>query len=191
MRHQVTHNGLYRNSHAAMIALGLALAWSGSWPAEAPGKTIYSYIDDRGNPVYTDAPEMIPDRHKAGVKTHEQRSTDEEPMSVSQAVSRRLRGQIRDIRSAFPTFQSGVYGLTPHQSELATYGGLAVVVLLAMMYLGKSPFTRLLGLALLMILGVALPVLMYISDDGPAERMQKAATAAGQAQQERLQHASP
>jgi len=28
--------------------------------SEAQAVTIYSYIDDQGNPVYTDAPETIP-----------------------------------------------------------------------------------------------------------------------------------
>jgi hypothetical protein len=157
---------------------------------EAVAKTIYSYIDDRGNPVYTDAPETIPERYRAKVKTHEQRSEDESSVSVGQVIQRRLRTQIRDVRAAIPSFQTGIYGLTPRQSEIVTYAGTAAAVLLLMMYLGKSPFTRLLGLGLLMVLGIAVPVLMYVSDDGPADRMKKAATEAGQAQHDRLKQTS-
>ena len=146
------------------LLLGLAAAvpcWQG---CDVQAKTIYSYIDEQGNPVFTDAPETIPQRYRAKVKTHEQR-TDEQPVSLSQSVERRLRGQIRTIRSLLPTFRTGMYGLGPRQSEIVTYAGLATVVLLMMMYLAKGQFTRLLGLGLLVLLGFAVPVLLYVTDE--------------------------
>ena len=171
------------------LLLGLAVVmpcWQG---CDVHAKTIYSYIDEQGNPVFTDAPETIPQRYRAKVKMHEQR-TDEQPVSLSQSVERRLRGQIRTIRSFLPTFRTGIYGLGPRQSEIVTYAGLATVVLLMVMYLAKSQFTRLLGLGLLVLLGFAVPVLLYVTDDGPSDRLQKATAAAGQAQDERLKQAS-
>jgi hypothetical protein len=169
------------------LLIGLVAGVPGSWISDAGAKTIYSYLDDKGDLVYTDAPETIPERYRAKVKTHEQRMLDDAPASVSQLIQRRLRAQIRDVRSALPAFHTGIYGLTPRQSEILTYGGLAAIVLLLMMYIGKSPFTRLLGLALLMVLGIGLPVLMYIGDNGPLDRIQKHTAASRQTQQDRLQ----
>jgi hypothetical protein len=56
-----------------------------------------------------------------------------------------------------------------------------------MMYLSKSQLMRMLGFCLLIALGIGTPVLMYVSDGGPMDTMKTRATAAGQAQQDRLQ----
>ena len=45
----------------------------------------------------------------------------------------------------------------------------------------------LLGFCLLVVLGIGTPVLIYVSNDGPMDRMKKKAVASGQAQQDRLQ----
>jgi len=172
------------------LLIGLAFFSHSGWVPDAGAKTIYSYIDEHGNPVFTDTPDTIPERYKAKVRTHEQLDQEDAPASVSQSIERRLRGHIREVRSALPKFSGTIYGLTSRQSEIVTYAGAASIVLLLMTYVGKNPFTRLLGFGLLILLGIAVPVLIYISDDGPADRMQKAATAAGQAQQERLQQVS-
>lgn len=172
------------------LLMGLAPSLQGWWVSDADAKTIYSYIDEHGNPVYTDAPETVPERYRAKVKTHEQRNEDDVPVSVSQSIERRLRTQIHDARAILPTFHTAISGLTLRQSELVTYGGAAAAVLLLMIYFGKSLFTRMLGVGLLLLLGIAVPVLIYVSDDGPAERMKNAATEAGKAQQDRLQQVS-
>ena len=77
-------------------------------------------------------------------------------------------------------------GLTPEQSKIVTYAGVAAVVLLLMMYISKSPFIRLLGLCLLIGIGIGAPVLMYVGDNGPVDMMKNKAAAAGQAQRDRL-----
>ena len=166
---------------ASMAALGMLCV------SETGATTIYSYIDDQGNPVATDAPETIPEKYRAKVKTHERPAPSDQPASVSQSIERRLRTQLRDLKVALPSFHPTIEGLTPTQSEILTYAGGAAVVALLLVYVGKGPFTRLLGLALLMLLGIAVPVLMYVNDDGPLDHMRKKAASAGQAQQDRLQ----
>jgi hypothetical protein len=61
------------------------------------------------------------------------------------------------------------------------------VVLILVMYLSQSQLVRMLGFCLLIVVGIATPVLMYVNDGGPMDAMKKKATAAGQAQQDRLQ----
>ena len=140
--------------------------------------------------MFTDNPNAVPERYRAKVKTIEQPTDQDAAVPLSQSLQRRLRAHIRDLRSVMPAYHGSIYGLAPRQSEYITYGGVVAVVLLIIMYVGKSPYTRLLGFALLLLMGITLPVLIYVSDDGPAERLQKAATAVGQAQQERLQQVS-
>jgi len=178
--------GLLRVCLVSTLCAGAA----GVWAPDAAAKTVYTYIDEHGNPMFTDNPKAIPERYRAKVKTIEQPAAEEVPVSISQSIERHLRAYIRDVRAVMPAFQNGIYGLTPRQSEYVMYGGLLAVVLLIIMYLGKSPFTRLLGFALLLLTGIALPVLLYISDEGPADQLRKAATTAGQAQQDRLQQVS-
>ena len=68
---------------------------------------------------------------------------------------------------------------------------LAVAALLiAVMLLSKSQFLRLLSFCLLIVLGIGTPVLLYVSDGGPAEVMKNKASKVGQAQQDRLQQAA-
>jgi hypothetical protein len=55
-----------------------------------------------------------------------------------------------------------------------------------MMYLSKSQLIRMLGFGLLIVIGIGVPVLMYVSDGGPMDRMKQKSITAGQAQQDRL-----
>lgn len=156
---------------------------------EVGAVTIYSYIDDQGNPVYTDAPDTIPDKYRAKVKTHEQPNPVTKPLSLMQSVQQTVKTQAKNFGFKVPSFQIDMEGLNPAQSKILTYAGAAAVVLLLMMYLSKSQLVRLLGFCLLIVVGIGAPVLMYVSDGGPMDAMKKKAAAAGQAQQDRLQQA--
>jgi hypothetical protein len=154
-------------------------------PSAAQGVTIYSYIDDRGNPVYTDSPETIPEKYRARVKTHEQPGP--KPPGVMESVQQTVKDQVKHFGFTMPALNVHMDGLNDAQSRILTYAGGAAVVLLLMMYLSKSQFVRMLGFCLLIAIGIGAPVLMYVSDGGPMDVMKQNATAAGQAQQDRLQ----
>jgi hypothetical protein len=155
--------------------------------ADAGAVTIYSYIDDQGNPVYTDAPETIPEKYRPRVKTHVQPDPPVKPASIMDSVQQTVRDQAKKIRFTMPPLQFKMEGLNLAQSQILTYAGGAAFVLLVMMYLSKSQLMRMLGFCLLIALGIGTPVLMYVSDGGPMDTMKTRATAAGQAQQDRLQ----
>jgi len=156
--------------------------------------TIYSYIDDQGNPVYTDAPETIPEKYRAQVKMHEQPIPPTQSPSVLESAQNTVREQMRTIGISMPSLELGQIqfsALSSTQSRILTYAGGIALVLLVIMYLSKNHLTRLLGFFLLILLGIGTPVLMYVSEDGPMDSMKKKATEVGQAQHKRLQQVSP
>lgn len=162
----------------------------GQWGAVAArAATVYSYIDDQGNPVFTDSPETIPEKYRAKVKTHEQPDPVSKAPSRMQSVQQKITEQAKNYGWEMPSFQIDMAGLTPAQSKILTYAGAAAVVLLLMMYMSKSPFVRMLGFCLLIVIGIGAPVLIYVGDDGPMDAMKKKALVSGQTQQDRLQQA--
>jgi hypothetical protein len=160
----------------------------------ADAVTIYTYIDDQGNPVYTDAPETIPDKYRAKVKTHEQPAPSPQTPSVAGSVQNAVREQMQNVGFSMPSFELREIqfsALSSTQSRILTYAGGIALVLLVVMYLSKSNLARMLGFCLLILLGIGAPVLMYVSEDGPMDSMKKKAGEVDQAQHKRFQQASP
>lgn len=156
--------------------------------------TIYSYIDDQGNPVYTDAPETIPEKYRAKVKMHEQPAPPTQTPSVVGSVQNTVREQMQNVGFSMPSFKLGEIqfsALSSSQSRILTYAGGIALVLLVIMYLSKNNLTRMLGFCLLILLGIGAPVLMYVSEDGPMDLMKKKASEVDQAQHKRFQQAAP
>ena len=181
-------NQLQRDRRVAFLCLLVFATVMGlGYSTEVQALTMYSYIDDQGNLAYTDAPETIPEKYRARVKTHEQPNPVTKAPSVLQSIQQTVQEQTKSLGFTLPSFQINMEGLNPAQSKILTYAGGAAVVLTLMMFLSKSQLIRTLGLCLLLLIGIATPVLMYISDGGPMDAMKTKATATGQAQQDRLQ----
>ena len=170
------------------LLVGVLAVWH--WDAVgAYAVTVYSYIDDQGNPVFTDSPETIPEKYRAKVKTHERPDPVKKPPSVVDAVRDTVKEQVKGFGFQVPSVQVDMKNFSVTQSPILTYAGIAAIVLLLIMYFSKdSPMIRLLALGLLIVLGIGTPVLMYTSEGGPMDTMKKKAAASGQAQQDRLQH---
>jgi hypothetical protein len=162
------------------------------WPwgaVEARATTVYSYIDDQGNPVFTDRPETIPERYRAKVKTHER--PDAEKQSTSASVKEKVVEKVKGLGATLPSLSLNLKNLGSSQSDILTSAGIAAMVLICVMYFcKKSPMIRLLALGLLFVLAIGTPVLMYTSNGGAMDVMKKKATATGQAQEDRLQQVS-
>ena len=159
---------------------------------ESRATTIYSYIDDQGNPVFTDTPETIPEKYRAKVKTHEQpdsfsRAASSTPSTTMQSVKQTVNERVKNYGVTLPSFSVDLEGLTPNQSKILTYAGAAAVGLLLMMYISTSQLVRMLGFCLLVVVGIGAPLLMYVDDSGPMGTLKKQASTSGQAQQDRLQ----
>ena len=187
MEQNTVRRGSWRGRFEWMMCAGLLLGSVALFSSDVQATTIYSYIDDHGNPVYTDTPETIPEKYRAKVKTHERPDPVSKAPSVLQSVRNTVKEQAKNFGFKVPSFQINMEGLNPTQSRILTYAGAAAVVLLLMMYLSKSQFVRMLGFCLLIVVGIGAPVLMYVSDGGPMDAVKQKATAAGQAQQDRLQ----
>lgn len=172
-----------------LLTLGAPLSYAG---------TVYSYLDEQGNLHATDSPDTIPEKYRAKVQTHEQADPQVIPPSKFEAAKQTVRETVQGFGIAVPSMKPRsaqavgsiqFSGISPSQSQILTYAGGAAVVLLIIMYLTKSPMLRLLGLGLLMVIGIGTPLLMYVSEDGPADILKQKALAAGQAQQDRLKPA--
>jgi hypothetical protein len=189
MRHQHRLQQWYRAVLACLFA-GVFLAGQGR-PAEVWADTIYSYVDDKGNPVYTDKLETIPEKYRAKAKMHELSDEDSKGSkgsSVIQSVQQTFKDQVKAIRSKVPSNLPGTGEHNLDQEAILNYAGGAAVFLLLIMYFSKnSPMIRLLALGLLIVLGIGTPVLVYTSTGGALDVMQQKVTATGQAQQNRLQ----
>lgn len=181
------------------------------YPFQVHATTIYSYIDEQGNPRFSDSMENIPEKYRAKVKTHEQAAPQERPPSafdsvkaivlppiatVKQKVTELFQGlditrPSASTKTASVPSTASLSDMNTSQSQIVNYAGAAAIVLLLLMYLSKSQLVRLLALCLLVTLGVATPILLYVSDDGPMTSMKGRATAVGQAQQDRLKQVGP
>lgn len=174
--------------YSLALFLWLCVVLGQGLSVEAWATTIYSYIDEQGNLVYTDTLETIPPKYRAKVKTHEQPDSATKPSSALQSVQETVKTQAKNLGFEMSSVNLGLAGLAPDQSKIVTQAGIAAVVLLLIMFFSKnSPMVRLLALGLLIVLGIGTPVLMYTSDGGPMDRMKDKAVAAGQTQQNRLQ----
>ena len=181
-------NQLLRDRRGSILCLVVFATVMGlGYFTQVHALTMYSYIDDQGNLAYTDAPETIPEKYRARVKTHEQPDPVTKAPSVLQSIQQTVKEQTKNLGFTMPSFLIHMEGLNPAQSKILTYAGVAAVVLTLMMFLSKSQLVRLLGFCLLIVVGIATPVLMYVSDGGPMDGMKTKATAVGQAQQDRLQ----
>jgi hypothetical protein len=171
-----------------ILVLGVCVVMGQGLPVEAWASTIYSYIDDQGNLVYTDTLETIPQKYRAKVKTHERPDPVTKSPSTLQSVQETIKTKAKNLGWEMPSGHLEMAGLSPEQSKIATAAGIAAVILLIMMLMSKnSPMIRLLALGLLIVLGIGTPVLMYTSGGGPMDRMKEKAVAAGQTQQNRAQ----
>jgi hypothetical protein len=169
---------------SSVLACALLLVGLGPL-ASVYAVTIYSYIDDRGDLVYTDNAGTIPEKFRSRVRSQERPDPVLPAPSAVQSVQRTLQKKANDWGWKMPSIEMD--GSTPTQSRILTYAGGIAVVLLVCMYLSKSPFVRLLSVCLLLVLGIGTPVLLYVQDGGAMEKMKDKAATAGQAQHERLQ----
>jgi hypothetical protein len=158
-------------------------------PMETLATTMYSYIDEQGTPVITDDLNKIPERYRAKVKTTDLTPTTPQRTSTASAIHDRITNWGRQLRDMAIGVGPNISGLSRTQSQILTYAGLAAVILLIAMNMSKGQMVRLLATWCLLMLAIGTPVLLYISDDGPADVMKSKANAIQSKQEERLKQA--
>ena len=154
---------------------------------EALATTMYSYIDEQGTPVMTDNFNTIPERYRAKVKTTEQITTAPQRTSTAGIIHERISNFGGQLRGMVSGAAPSISGLSPSQSEILTYAGVAAIILLVVMNVIKGPFIRLLALGCLIMLGLGTPILMYVSNDGPMDVMKNKASQVEKKHQDRVQ----
>ncbi len=153
---------------------------------DASATTMYSYIDEQGTPVITDNVNTIPERYRAKVKTTEMTPAIPPSTSAAATLHEKITNWGRELRGMASGAVPSISGLSSSQSQILTYAGLGAIVLLGAMNLSKGQMIRLLSMWCLIMLAIATPVLLYISDDGPADAMKSKAAAIQSKQDERL-----
>ncbi len=210
MEQDTVRRGSWRGRFEWMMCAGLLLGSVALFSSDVQATTIYSYIDEQGNPRFSDSMDNIPEKYRAKVKTHEQATPQERPPTVldsaramvptsaiasfKQKVVELLQGLGLPVSTAFPktgATASPSSDMSSSQSYILNSAGAVAIVLLLMMYFSKSQLMRLLGLCLLVTLGIATPILLYVSDDGPMTVMMNKANVVGKAQQDRLKQVVP
>ncbi|MEK7763882.1 MAG: hypothetical protein AAB433_20110 [Nitrospirota bacterium] len=179
------------NQRRWILAVWLLAVWGGLVmplsSIEASATTIYSYIDEQGTPVMTDNFNTIPEKYRAKVKTTEQVATAAQSTSTAGTIHDGVSNFGRQLRGMVSGAAPNISGLSPSQSEILTYAGLAAVILLVAMNVIKGPFIRLLALGCLIMLGLGTPILMYVSNDGPIDVMKNKASQVEKKHQDRVQ----
>jgi hypothetical protein len=179
------------NQRRWILAVWLLAVWGGLVmplsSIEASATTIYSYIDEQGTPVMTDNFNTIPEKYRAKVKTTEQAATASPRTSTAGTIHDGVSNFGRQLRGMVSGAAPNISGLSPSQSEILTYAGLAAIVLLVAMNVIKGPFIRLLALGCLIMLGLGTPILMYVSNDGPMDVMKNKASQVEKKHQDRVQ----
>ena len=188
MRHQGRVQLCCRAALACVFVCGLALGQG--WLSDASAGAIYSYIDDKGNAVYTDKLETIPEKYRAKVKVQQLSDPESKVSSAFESVQQTIKDRVKAIGSKRESGMADMDVRNFDQERILNYAGAAAVFLLLVMYFSKnSPMIRLLALGLLFVLGIGTPVLIYTSKGGALDVMKQKAVATGQAQQNRLQQA--
>jgi hypothetical protein len=185
--------GLKQRNHQGrwIFMIGLLAVVSGfllplTSSMEAWATTIYSYIDDQGTPVMTDNINTIPERYRAKVKTTEQTSSASQGASTAGTIHNRVTGWKSRVKDMASGAVPNISGLSQSQSQILTYAGVVALVLFVVMYMSKGQSIRLLALWCLIMLGLGTPVLLYISQDGPMDVLQKQAAQTEKKHQDRL-----
>jgi hypothetical protein len=171
------------------IGIVLLVVTSLMMPYEAAAETIYSYIDDQGTPIWTDNYNSIPERYRAQVKTTERSVSQPSQTTSFRMIHNRVTSWAKNMVGTIGGFAPEISGFSPYQSKVATTAGLVGLICIIAMYMSRSQVVKFLALWVLILLGIATPVLLYTSQDGAGDVMKGKVTDAAKKQQDRLQQA--
>jgi hypothetical protein len=148
--------------------------------------TIYSYVDERGTPVLTDNFESIPERYRAKVRVTEQVPKGATDHSAAVRLQQKIADWAHSQDGMLGTFTPSISELTPYQSKVLTFGGIAAVICLLARVFGRNQVIRFLSLWCLIMVGLIAPALFFTSRDAPLDRLTGQAEKIQDKQQEHL-----
>ncbi|MEO8340083.1 MAG: DUF4124 domain-containing protein [Nitrospirota bacterium] len=183
--HCLVDGGTVTIFFATLLLLISCLLLSGT----AFATTIYSYVDERGTPVLTDNFESIPERYRAKVQVTEQAPKSATDHSAAVRLQQNIADWARSQDGMLGIFTQSISGLTPYQSKVFTFGGIAAVICLLARIFGRNQVIRFLSLWCLIMVGLIAPALFFTSRDAPLDRLTGQAEKIQDKQQEHLQRA--
>ena len=156
---------------------------------EAYATAIYSYVDEQGMAVMTDNYNSIPERYRSKVKITETSPSSHSTGSPLANLHSSFTHLSKDVLMGMNGLIPAIPGMTSYQSQILTYAGLMALVCVIAMYMSRGQVTKFLALWCLVLLGLATPVLLYVSKDGPVEVLKGKAGEIQEKQQDRLKYA--
>jgi hypothetical protein len=183
--------GGFRLNGSATVIVGILFLWISSLllPAIASATTLYSYIDQQGTPVLTDNYESIPERYRAKVQVTEQAPKGPAEHSAVIRLQQKVAGWANNTGTGLGKFTPNISGLTPYQSQVLSFGGIAAVICLLARFFWRSQAVRFLSLWCLIMLGLTVPALLFTSQNAPLDLFRDQAVKIQEKQQEHLQRA--
>ena len=119
----------------------------------------------------TDNFESIPERYRAKVQVTEQAPKSASDQSAGAKLQQKLADLARNTGGAFGKFAPNISGLTHYQSQILSFGGIAVVICLLARFFWRNQAVRFLSLWCLIMAGLIIPALLFTSQDAPLDRL--------------------
>lgn len=181
----------FRFNCTSAVIFGILLLWISSLllPEIASATAIYSYIDDRGNPVLTDNFESIPERYRVKVQVTEQAPKGASDHSAAIRLQQKIADWVHNTGAGLGIVTPNISGLTHYQSQVLSFGGIVAVICILTRLFVRSQVARFLSLWCLIMLGLTVPALLFTSQDAPLDRLSGEAGKIQAKQQEHLQRA--
>jgi hypothetical protein len=152
------------------------------------GKVLYTYTDDHGQSVITDDYSTIPIDRRAKVTVNSGDPKANSPGTMSfQNIDASIKSFARGLVESIGGNAIAIPGMSLHQSKILNYAGIIVIVCLLGMNLSRGQGIRFLSLWCLIMTCIATPLLLYISQDGPADVMKKKAAQIEETHSRRMQ----
>lgn len=170
------------------VAMIFCLAYALPFDNADAEKVLYTYNDDRGQPVITDDYSSIPADRRSRVTV----SGGDPKATTSGTISlRNIDASVRSFAGGILGFIGGkaidIPGMTPQQSRILNYAGMIIVACLLGMNLSRGQGIRFLSLWCLIMTCIGTPLLLYTAQDGPADLMKKKAAQIEEKHSQRMQ----
>lgn len=152
----------------------------------ATANPLFSYRDEQGTNVITDNYASIPAKYHAKVVIVEQ---DADQANQSLGMTQGVGGFLNTLDRAVGSTTISMPGMSQYQSHALTVTGVLALLCFALRQFSSSQVTRFLTLWVLIMLGIITPALVFLSQDGPLDRLRGQASNIQTKQLDHLKHA--
>ena len=137
-------------------------------------KPLYSYRDDQGINVITDNYANIPMKYHGKVVTIDQEA---DRTNYASGKLHGVAGFLKEVDHAVGATTISMPGMTPYQSHALTVVGALALLCFALRQFSRSQVFRFLATWGLIMLAIVIPAVVFLSQDGPLDKLRGQASA--------------